>query len=62
MSNLGVPRCKLERTKQRIDYVGGNMYNLKLIGRISTLKSLCKEYLCGLIDEENRINVTIIRY
>lgn len=49
-SDLRIPRCRLEKTKQRIDYVGGVKYNdlpssLKSINIISRFKSSCKEYL-----------------
>lgn len=51
-TNLRVPRCRLEKTKQRIDYEGGIKYNnlpsaLKSVNRISTFKTAYKRYLCN---------------
>lgn len=54
-TNLRIPRCRLETTKQRIDYIGGTKFNnlptaLKLIDRISIFKSSCREYLYNTIE------------
>ncbi|XP_075163247.1 uncharacterized protein LOC142235881 [Haematobia irritans] len=48
--NLRMPRCRLERTKQRIDFAGCVLYNdlpstMKNIPNISVFKSACKKYL-----------------
>ena len=54
-SNLGVPRFRLEVTKQRIDSNGANIYNklpsdLKSIQSLPRFKSSCKEHLCSLME------------
>lgn len=54
-SDLRVPRCRLEKTKQRVDYVGGVKYNelpsyLKELEIISRFKYSCKEYLSSNVE------------
>lgn len=49
-SHLRIPRCRLESTKQRVDYVGAVKFNnlpvdLKSINRVSLFKSSCKQHL-----------------
>ena len=51
-SNLYTPRCRLETTKQRIEYTGSLEYNslpirLKTINNILTFQRELKEFLSG---------------
>lgn len=48
--NLSTPLCRLEKTKQRIDYIGSKIYNdlpphIKRIERMSLFKNKCKDYI-----------------
>lgn len=50
--NLRIPLCRLEKSKQRIDYIGSVIYNdlpsdLKTIIRFSNFKFSCKMLLCS---------------
>lgn len=54
-TNIGIPLCRLEKTKQRIDYVGAIAFNnlpanLKSVQQIGTFKSLCKEYILNDVE------------
>lgn len=54
-SDLRLPLCRLEKTKQRIDYIGGEKYNdlptpIKSIERISQFKNACKDYLMNKLE------------
>ena len=53
--NLKVARCRLETTKQRIEYMGSLEYNnlpqnIKDAQRIGIFKKMVKEYLLGNIE------------
>lgn len=55
-TNLRVARCRLELTKQRIEYMGSYEFNnlphdLKTINRISTFKNQLKIYLLQHVDD-----------
>lgn len=55
-SNLMVARCRLETTKQKIEYMGGHQFNdlpqyLKCLNRISNFKSSLKKYLLENVEE-----------
>lgn len=55
-NSLAVSRCRLETTKQRIEYMGSHEYNnlpmyLKNLTRISTFKTNLKIYLLQQIEE-----------
>lgn len=55
-SNLAVARCRLETTKQRVEYMGSREFNslprnLKDLNRISAFKTNLKNYLLHNIEE-----------
>lgn len=48
--NIRIPLCRLEKTKQRIDYIGAIAYNnlpleVKTTHQIGRFKTLCRKYI-----------------